>query len=309
MHKSMEEITFCSITPLFRFELEPNPSLFAHSGVHKDARYEIRIVKPESGPDFSKTLLPWADRHDLQILQQIHLSPRMIAGVADYFLTINVAHEYTEKLKPAGNTLECLEIRGSILDALRLKSTRGLLYYTDYEFRSIPNPYVASSASGTPLIDQYLFSHLGNGPSVLNESDFATCQAIFEKLLSAHHDHEKDSDKLLELALSYHQVAFKLEKVQHSFLILMIIFESIFKQLEEHNITNAAKRIGDQLGNTDAEKTAIRKEFDNNVPNTFGKLRNDIAHGSSALDIHVVKDKYPTLYGYITRAIVHMLGI
>ena len=291
---------FYSITPLFKFKLEPNTSVLSYTGTHKDAQYEIKIVNPKSGSTFFEELMPWADEKTVESCKQIHLPPGMLGGAADFFLTIDVEHKDTKKLKVAANTLESVEIGSAMLDALRLVSSKGLLYYNTYHFRSIP----IGRSTGSPLIDQYIFSRLGSGPSVLDEADFTSCQSIFESLLNEKQNSDEDSDKLLELAMSYHQVVFKLEKVQHSFLILMIIFESMFKKGREKNIANASRRIGQVLGNTSQERKSIEKEFNGSIANTFGKLRNKIAHGDSSLDIQVVKDKYPKLYAHVTRAII-----
>lgn len=299
--KKMEKITFYSITPLFRFGLDPDTSVFSHADTYKDAEYKIKIVEPEQGPNFFDILMPWADTEIRKYCKQIHLPPRMLGEPAKFFLTIDVTYKYTEELKISGNTAESVKIRSAVLDALRLVSSKGLLYYRDYNFSSILS---STRGSGAPLIDQYLFSHLGHEPSILDESNFATCQSVFKTLLHKQHNSDEGPDTLLELALAYHQIVFKLEKVQHSFLILMIIFESLFKNIGENNIANSSRRIGDELGNTSAEENAIKREFDDNADNTFGKLRNDIAHGDSSLDIQIIKDKYPVLYGYITRAII-----
>jgi len=298
----MEKITFYSITPLFRFELNPDTSVFSYDGVYKDTEYKIKIVKPEQGPNCFDVLMPWADEKTRKSCEQIHLAPNIIGGAAVFFLTIDVTREYTDKLKAAYNTKEGSEIIRAVFDALRLVSSKGLLYYNTYNFRSIPLPGGGTGIS-SPSTEQYFFSHLGK-PSVLQEAMFATCKSIFQTLLHGLHNSDNDSNKPLKIPLEYHEVVFKLGKVEHSFLILMIIFESMFKEDGEKRIANASRRIGNYLGNTEAEKDVIRKEFDSNVKSTFGKIRNDIAHGDSSLDIQIVKDKYPVLYGYITRAII-----
>jgi hypothetical protein len=298
------DITFREITPLFRFELEPEFAEFLITGNLKDAKYEIKIAKPAPGENFATALVPWADDEDVETLNYIHLGPQLFSGMADYFLIVDVIREYPEELEVAFNTVECIELQSPTIDALRLVASQGLLYYTSYHFRSPTKPHGMSSIKSRPVMDQYFSSHLGLGPSILHESEFASCQAVFQKLLTEHHNRGKPSDAILSLALEYHQVVFKLEKVQHSFLILMTIFEALFKLEEERNIENAATKIGNQLGATPTEKDGISKEFYGNADDNFGKLRNKIAHGNPSLDLEVVKAKYPILYGYITQAII-----
>ena len=297
----MKDITFYSITPLFSFQLEPKTSVFSFAGIYKESRFEIKLVKPTQGPKFFDELMPWADEKTRKSCKHISFPPSMIiVGPATSYLTVDVTHEYKDELRVASNTLECVRIGPSILNALRLISSRGLLEYGSYYFSSTKR---SSRFYTSSVIAQFPFSHLGHGSSRLREADFPTCQSLFETLLHKLHNSGRKSDKLLELALQYHKVAFNLEKVEHCFLILMIIFESMFKKSSEGNISKAAKRIGEKLGHTRAEKDSIRKDFDSNSANTFGKLRNSIAHGDSRLDLQIVIDKYPTLYGYVTRAI------
>ena len=41
---------------------------------------------------------------------------------------------------------------------------------------------------------------------------------------------------------------------------------------------------------------------------TFGRLRNKIAHGNDDLDATIVEERYPLLYGYVTKAIIKQVN-
>jgi hypothetical protein len=114
-------------------------------------------------------------------------------------------------------------------------------------------------------------------------------------------------DNVLQLAKEYHRTSFNLEHVTHAFLILMIVFEALFKK-DENAAGRAAASIGRLLGDTQKACSAIAREFDN-APDSFREIRNRIAHGDSNLDVEVVSHKYPALYRYVTDALVHLLAL
>ncbi len=114
-------------------------------------------------------------------------------------------------------------------------------------------------------------------------------------------------DNVLQLAREYHRTAFNLEHATHAFLILMIVFEALFKK-DERAGGKAAKCIGSLLGNTQKACSAIAQEFDG-AQDSFREIRNRIAHGDSSLDAPAVSLKYPTLYRYVTDALIRLLAL
>ncbi|MCK5020190.1 MAG: hypothetical protein KAS32_24340 [Candidatus Peribacteraceae bacterium] len=103
-------------------------------------------------------------------------------------------------------------------------------------------------------------------------------------------------------------VTFNLEKIEHSYLILMIMFESMFKRVEERNAENASIRISKFLAQDEAEMISINDEFyKEKKQDSFCKIRNAIAHGDPSFDIEIIKAKYPILYSYVTKAIITLL--
>ena len=63
------------------------------------------------------------------------------------------------------------------------------------------------------------------------------------------------------------------------------------------------------LSKTKADRSDIHRKFDDGAPDTFGKLRNQIAHGSPSLDSSLVKEEYPALFKFVQRAIEEMLRV
>ena len=114
-------------------------------------------------------------------------------------------------------------------------------------------------------------------------------------------------DNVLQLAKEYHRTSFNLEHVTHAFLILMVVFEALFKK-DENSAGRAAKSIGRLLGDTQKACSAIARDFDSAV-GSFRAIRNGIAHGDTCLDVQVVSSKYPSLYRHVTEAIVRLLAL
>ena len=94
----------------------------------------------------------------------------------------------------------------------------------------------------------------------------------------------------------------------HSFLISMVAFEALLEE-EGENIGKLARRISCLLSKSKADRGDIHRKFDDGGPDTFGKLRNLIAHGSPSLDSSLVKAEYPVLFRFLQKAIAEMLTV
>jgi len=111
------------------------------------------------------------------------------------------------------------------------------------------------------------------------------------------------------MAFRYHQATFNMAEISHKFLILMVIFESLFKKENENNASQAAKRISKLIAKVKSNQKQIQKDFFDNDPNCFCKIRNRIAHGDPSLNLKTVKSKYQLLYEFITKAIIKIIEI
>jgi hypothetical protein len=139
---------------------------------------------------------------------------------------------------------------------------------------------------------------------VLRARDFADCRKLFDILLVKNWSDGTTFTNVLHLAREYHRLSFTLENVAHAFLILMVVFEALFKK-EKEKASKAAKRIGRLLGATKKACKDIQREFNND----FCKARNKIAHGDSSLPLTTVANLYPCLYRHVTRAIILLLHL
>ena len=144
---------------------------------------------------------------------------------------------------------------------------------------------------------------------MLRSADFDACRSTIDVLMRKTWNENATFDRVLRLAMEYHRLSFTLERVEHAFLILMVAYEAMFKKDGTENASKSAQRIGWLLGAaTKKDCKTIQKEF-NDDPNSFSKIRNQIAHGDPSLDLATVASKYPSLYRNVTTAIVKLLDL
>ena len=300
----MCQLTFRYLTPIFNFE----PLEFSHSGTYKDATYSIVLKQYEQGPASFAELTKYAREESKKRLQSLHLSGDHSWGGTDIFLIVDVIQPLTEDRRVASNTVEVNGMHESILSALRLHSTKGITYELTYHFRH-PHTEFGDFSIGSSSSKQYPFSRLGSGKSKLSHDHFDRCRDTFDILLNTEETEDSATiDKVRQLAVAYHKAAFTFGDVAHAFLILMIAFEAMFKS-EDENLPKAASRIAKLLSKSKGDRAGIYQQFHSSDPDTFGKIRNAIAHGSPNLDQAVVKAKYVPLHELIQRAIVELLMI
>src|SRR3990172_3906465 len=299
----MDQKAFRSITPIFNFTLGTD---FSHSGAFKEASFNISLRKYEPGKKSYDELMKYADKTSRSQLTSIHIYTKGPMILAEFFLVVDVIHPSNEDLKVSTNSYESVHILKTILDSLRLHSSNGLLCDKTFYF-SFPQHSHGGTAYGSPLINQNPFLHL-NGLSVLRESEFEKCRSTFDILLNKKWNNNVTLDKLLVLAIEYHKAVFSFQAIEHGFLILMVIFEALFKKDNNENRTQASMRISKLISVAKKDQKKIHKEFSVDT-NNFYDLRNNIAHGDPSLDQAVIKTKYKALYQYITMAIIKLISI
>lgn len=316
----MNEITFTLITPIFNFELQPPTSEFSHSGILGDAKYSVSLKRvhqcqpdydrllnyAEQSPDTLGRLVTCASNGSVTRLTSVFLSGHY--HMTDYYLIVDTTQPMTKErnLFVCGSP-ETLSIAQAVLDALRLHSSKGLLWYQTYWFRSPPHPaYPGAQSAISPPTSPLSISHLGQGKSTLSDSEFGSCRSTVNSLLNRKNANSS-FDLVLRLALAYHRILFNLEAVDHALLILMVVFEALFKSKEE-NSPEAVARISMLLSDTKKTAKHIREKFIHG-DDSFTKLRDQIAHGDSTLDLLKVSVRYPELYGHVTKAMIRLIAI
>jgi len=304
---SCPEAVFRTITPIFKYRLD-GATHFTHSGKRRDADFRIEL-RPYTVnlKDFGE-ITRYATEAVRQMLRDraIHRSDHFFSDAA-HILIVDV--DYAAGIIPdyEGTTEASQELLLAALEALRLHSSSGLTYHETYYFRSNPSVH-GGLGIGAANVLQGRFSHLPS-PSILRASQLDACRATIDTFLSRKWSDKSTFDNVLQLAKEYHRTSFNLEHVTHAFLILMVVFEALFKKKDEKNAGKAAQRIGRLLGVTKKGCTAIGREFFDGAVDSFGTVRNQVAHGDTSLDGRQVSSKYPGLYRHISETIIRLLAL
>ncbi len=144
---------------------------------------------------------------------------------------------------------------------------------------------------------------------MLHGADFAACRSTIDVLMRKTWNENATFDRVLRLAMEYHRLSFGLERVDHAFLILMVAYRGDVQERRNRKRQQADAEIGRLLGAaSERDCKAILKEFDAD-PDSLSKIRNRIAHGDPALNLATVASKYPSVYRYVTAAIVALLNL
>ena len=269
------------LTPVFHYRFEGADN-FTHAGTHK-------------GADFKVDLRSYAPADLEGIINHAHVNNREMIRQGFQRPPAPVSHVLLIEVNLPGSAYALdmgvpAEVQQSTVEALRLHSSAGLPNDGQFVFSDSPHLGIMQRVSR-----QIRIFHLPS-PSVLRSADFATCRATGDMLRSKTWG-DTTFDKVVSLAKDYHRVALTLEKVEHAFLILMVAYEALFKKDHTENASQAAQRIGRLLGAaTQKDCSVIRKEF-NDDPDSFSKMRNDIAHGDPGLNLATVAGKFRPFTG------------
>lgn len=284
------------LTPVFDYKLEGADS-FSHAGRYKGADFNV-ILRPFPGPADLENII--RDAHD-NIRASIRQGcQRLLTGLPGaHVLLVEATLPGTVYALDMGIATE---VQLSTVEALRLHSSAGVPH---------DNPMMYSDSPHLALLRwisrQTPVSHLPK-PSVFRSADFAACRATADILRSKAWS-STTFDKVVSMAKEYHRLAFTLEKVEHAFLILMVAYEAMFKRDGTENSSKPAQRIARLLGAaTKKDCQAIQREF-NDDPESFAKIRNQIAHGDPNLNSGTVASKYPSLHGHVTATITRLLNL
>jgi hypothetical protein len=283
------------LTPVYDFKLEGADS-FAHAGPYKGANFKV-VLRPYTGPADLDALVNLAHPNNRPSIRQGFR--RFDTGAAGcHVLLIEVALPGSAFALDMGIATE---VQLSTVETLRLHSTAGLPHDDPLMFSD-----AAILAQVRWISRQSPISHLPK-PSVLRSDDFAACRATGDTLRSKAWG-GTTFDKVVGLAKEYHRLSFTLEKVEHAFLILMVAYEAMFLRDGTENASKPAQRIGRLLGATKKDCQGIQRDF-NDDPDSFSKIRNQIAHGDPNLNLATVASKYPSLCRHLTAAIVRLLAL
>jgi hypothetical protein len=295
-------VTFRSVTPLFNFEMEEGQE-FHHTGQLNTSTFNVTVKKYPSSPDGFLELTKYAVDDQRKSLTSIHIAPNHLFVPADYFVVVDVTQPISEGLETRGNTTESVMANHAILDSLRLNASKGIDRFNTYHWRE-PQALYGGTHTSSQLKVPYLFSLLRPGPSVLPPSTYENCRAVAHILMEPWDD-TNAFDRIMHMAMAYHEMASASQEPNLSFLLLMIIFEAMFKGRGEYT-THAVPRLANLLARNKNHRNFIIRQFDHGDL-SYIKIRDDIAHGDVELNSEAVKGSYPGLYEFVTSAMTQLL--
>lgn len=306
----MNEIYY--ITPLFKFDFrdEQNiPRIFEHTYISGNIEYNISLKEAPCLDILPIPLQQKFDQRTWDLLKEIcRTSEFGQTCCADYCLII------TAKSQSIIN-YEANYINAALLDTFRLYATNGILY--DSTLRIYNKDDIIETQKYSAVIKDS--GMVLDGDSYLLTDEFDNCKDTFEILVRKEYKNNKVFDKLLKIAINYHRIVFQLSYTPAQFLLLMIIFETLFKKNEDTKINDSAEILAKIIEKNKNKQVKIvtdfyKKKKKKNRKKTkdtysFSGLRNMIAHGDPSLSDKRVMVRYQLLYEYIRKAIIAVLHI
>jgi hypothetical protein len=244
----MDEIHFRCITPLFRFKFDTEDQVFNKTGSIRNIKYDIEIKKHNRGKEGFDSLLQIANDDASKCLVSLGYSDEY--GHADYYAVSNLyySNKDADDYKYCGHTDETHEIINSITKAIKLNAQNGVSTNGSYVLRkstfpSLDEGHLIGYGNCVPIGTIYkpwTFSHLSNEESVLLTKDFGFLDKTIDFMIN-----QEDSQfhRIINLALDYFYYSFVNENTLHSFLFMIIICDTLFKENEKEKSDKASIRI------------------------------------------------------------------
>jgi len=293
-------ITYKTITPLFKFRVEDE---IYFTGVINSVNYSVSIKKHEA----IQPLLDGVTEFSRNKLISIHMDE--VYGFTDYYLICSFNYD-DDHIDPEGlratSTNETWIIKDSVLTALRLLSTSGILYFNNYTIRIPPLNYATIPCNH--IIDSLQSRFYNFHSAFKQESIFESSNSDMLVYLSNYFSQDRGDNRcqrLLSLCLKNYYFSFTTEDPKISFLMLMIICDCLFKE-ESETASNASGRISKVLAKSRKDIGVYNKLFYSNA-DSFYKIRNLIAHGEPSLRIDLVNEKLVAIHPFIQQLIINFI--
>jgi len=261
---------------------------------------------------YNKILGGLADDYSYKKLISIHMEKGY--GATDYFMTCDLLYENTTVVKESLNTLETNNISSALVTALNIVSSYGINYKTTYILRkphisahySNINKKVGATMYGNcvthgTLSSPFSLNILASQKSVLKKEDFE----LFDKIIDFYLEDipETQFTRIFKLANDYFRLAFTVEKKEHAYLFLILVFETLLRDTNCDKSSNVSSKISKLIASiTESNfigsvKNNINNKFYNNK-NSFYNIRNEIAHGNPIFDENLLNKKLLDLFKY-----------
>ncbi len=314
----MEPIQFRTITPIFNFSFDDETFIYNKNGFYRGIKYLITIKKYDRGEKAYNNILGGiADEFAYNNLNSIH----MFQGykVTDYFVTCDLFYEDSSSVGESQNTIETNNLVSALLSALNIVSTYGINSKKTYILRK---PYlsahytnlnikVGSTIYGNcviiePLSSPFFLNELALQKSTFEKEDFNLLNTVIDFFLVDLV--ETQFTRIFRLANDYFRLAFTVERKEHSYLFLILVCETLFRN-ETVDSPFVSSKISKLLAQDKESYKRINKEFKPKKNNSFYDIRNDIAHGNLINNDKLLKDQLLALFKYTRLLLINSITV
>ena len=190
-------------------------------------------------------------------------------------------------------------------------STNGSYILRKSTFPSLDEGHLIGYGNCVPIGTIYkpwTFSHLSNEDSVLLTKDFGCLDKTIDFMIN-----QEDSQfhRIINLALDYFYYSFVNENTLHSFLFMIIICDTLFKENEKEKSDKASIRISKYIktfetsnGNEEYYKKIF---YEHKNEDSFYIIRNNLVHGDIGLTREKVEKKYKELFPIMRKILVKFI--
>lgn len=286
---------------------------FSLSGKFGNAKYKISVdyIKQTGKPELSKLNKYIDQERGFEIYNHIFFQSQnsMCGNRHCPIIIVDVKQDMSEQLWVAGNSLEQIQLNTALISALSTLTTRGILIDYLYSYRLTDlffegtYPEKSTGLSTSSFFEKPIFfSHGEQGLTTLDEKHSKDLELIFDCYLKLDSTDDSSFKNILQLSTSYYLTSLCLSKIEHAFLMLVIILEIIYKVNEEENFDKTVKRCRIVLD----LKKAFATNFFNDEQTGVRELRNAIAHGK-LFDTGPLKEKYDKLFKFVRHSIINLI--
>lgn len=209
-------------------------------------------------------------------------------------------------------TIKYYNLFKAIVNALNLTIENGIAYY---EYFTFSQGYSYTKLNGTNSLPSYpqIFSPMNKEIFLENSFSLNSLDIIIQQIYNLDLK-ENQYSRIITLSLDYLQLSRRTEKIEQSFLILMITIEAMFKESENEKLYEKMIYLARLLSNNEIECNKILYKFKQvdkkqNKNEYFIGIRNTIAHGKESLEREEMKENVIDLYAYVRRCILAIIEI
>lgn len=310
----MNNIEFIQVIPIFCLDIVETG--FEIEGTYNDVRYKIEIITvyQTGDPYFSRINDFISSNHAADIYKYIFFSGKFSARGCNV-VVVRSWHKYSPELAILKNSPEACVLVDSYIRAISLIATKGIFYENSYRIRLSPKLDAISYGEAfrvlsiDPIRSQKMVQNRFFGKkSILDSERYSDLRAAFNSLLKIRSSQNSEFGNAFNFAYDFFYSSRCVSDKKHSFLFLVLIVETLFKENVDDKFNKAASRMARFLEKAASIKyqETIKYLESNQTEANCRKIRNVIAHGKIPDDsvLDVMLDR---IFFYAQSALLQLL--